>query len=241
MKTLLVALLGAIISTTTFAQVLFETDTPLVEVSVRAGKHGWRSDSDIKRSYGYQFELNILSQEYLPGLNLRVYGSDTTFDSIYEYGYLSTAELTDWSLRTLGGSLAITYNLNQNGVISPYIAAGIMYEESEEEAYISSSAYVWGLWGYKKIYDYYDLNTQDDGVTYIVRCGADVNYYSLAARFEGSLLGKVYDDYYDEEQQFELLAIIGWNITDWLRIEVAYDYFTEWKEYYLTGGITLRY
>lgn len=239
MKTLLVALLGAIISTTTFAQVLFETDTPLVEVSVRAGKHGWRGDSDIngwrgdsdiKRSYGYQFELNILSQEYLPGLNLRVYGSDTTFNDLLDSYSLTFNEKQS----NYGGSLTLTYSFNNEGIVSPYFALGAMCEYFEYEYDINFL----GSW-----YGFSSSRWEDDGVTYIIRCGANLNYYSLFARFEGSLFGEVYKESFigDDGHQFELLAVVGCYITDWLRIEVAYDYFTEWKEYYLTGGITLRY
>ena len=83
------------------------------------------------------------------------------------------------------------------------------------------------------------VEESDNGVTYVVRLGLEVDYNYLYARFEAAAVGKIYD--YDKSIQGEISGIVGVNVTDNVRFEVAGNYFTEWEEYYFTGGVSVGF
>lgn len=119
-----------------------------------------------------------------------------------------------------------------------------MFEKSEieyDEYDIVASQYS-GLFGYNSSYldDYhYEVKESEDGVTFAIRIGLEVDHALLYARLEAGAVGEIYD--YDDSIQAEIGGIVGVNVTENLRFEVAANYFSEWEEYYLTGGVSVGF
>ena len=122
-----------------------------------------------------------------------------------------------------GGSAQIQYNFKRNESVNPYIAGGVMFERTEFEYDIS------GLTGKHQKGD-------EDGFAIVGRVGAEFNPDPFYARLEAAFVSGIYEE--DDGWQIEFNAIVGVKITDSLRLDVAGTRFTDWKEYYITAGLT---
>lgn len=118
------------------------------------------------------------------------------------------------------GSAQLRLNLNRNGIINPYISGGAYYQrhdwDERKRDYYWVNVY-WGWWywySYKKYYSYNE-SYDDDDVGFIASAGIEIKPDPLYLRLDCSVL---------ESSQFEILAIVGINLTDHIRLEGAYRY-----------------
>lgn len=227
-----------------------------VRFSLRAGVHDWKDSKFIDTSYGIQGEINIELGDTPFDLNIRGFYQKTKYEDTYGVGYdydfygialveyATYAEYIDYSATGYGGSAQLKWNILKGEAINPYIAIGAMFEKNEIEydEYILVASQYSGLFGYKRNYlddYYYEVKESEDGITFAARFGLELDYNLLYARFEIAAIGEIYDN--DDSIQAEISGVAGINITEELRIEAAANYFSEWEEYYLTGGISIGF
>ncbi len=122
-----------------------------------------------------------------------------------------------------GGSAQIQYNFRRNELVNPYIAGGVMFERTEFE---------YDIRGTTRRHQKGD----EDGFAIVGRVGVEFNPDPFYARLEAAFVSEIYEE--DDGQQIEFNAIVGVKITDSLRLDVAGTRFTDWKEYYITAGLT---
>ena len=109
------------------------------------------------------------------------------------------------------GSAQLRLNLNRNGIINPYISGGAYYQKHDWEE--RKRDYYWWYW-YKKWYSYNE-SCDDDDVSFIASAGIEIKPDPFYLRLDYSVL---------DSSQFEILAIVGINLTDHIRLEGAYRY-----------------
>lgn len=113
------------------------------------------------------------------------------------------------------GSAQLRLNLNRNGINNPYISCGAYYQRHNWDE--RKSDYYWVLrrwYWYKKWYSY-NKSYDDDDVDFIASVGIEIKPDPLYLRLDCSVL---------DSSQFEILAIVGINLTDRIRLEGAYRY-----------------
>lgn len=269
-KTIMAACLGTMAaSSLVFADensVFSETQEPTVQdvsignpspllgsLSLRAGYFGMKGDDEIiDDGVGAQVELKFALADSPFDLVLRGHGASAESDDdevlvaadTYSYGRGRVAEVVaigNIEETVYGGSVQLQYNFMRNKQVNPYIAIGAMYERSDMEydaAYVAayrpsyySSSYYWnGVEWHDKIHE--------DGFAAVGRIGIEFNSDLIYARAEAAMFSEIYDD---DGTQAELNAIGGVKIMDSLRLELSGTYFTEWKEYYILGGVTFLF
>ena len=168
------------------------------------------------RIYGGSFELD--DGEY----SLPV-GQGRTYDFYCD----------DCEYSIVGTDLSLLVNLNQEGVINPYVGAGFLYEQTSFEADVHISNYY--DWRHHRYH--YREKWDDDGVTFLVRAGFDLRADIVYARFDASYIGEIYDD--DDEGQFLLSGDLGLYIVPEVRLDCFGHYFTEYKSFYIGFGATI--
>ncbi len=131
-----------------------------------------------------------------------------------------------------GGSAQIQYNFKRNESVNPYIAGGVMFERTAFE-------YDLGYFGSRPASSDNAGRHQkgdEDGFAIVGRVGVEFNPDPFYARLEAAFVSEIYEE--DDGRQIEFNAIVGAKITDSIRIDVAGTRFTDWKEYYITAGLT---
>lgn len=122
-----------------------------------------------------------------------------------------------------GGSLQFLYNVSQNDNCSIYIGGGLVYDSWEV--------------------DYVFFKYDDDGVSFVGRCGADFVQDKVYGKLELSYVGDIYSEskYEDETSQVEFLGKLGYMVSDKIGIEFSYDYYSKWKEHWMSAGISFHF
>ena len=109
------------------------------------------------------------------------------------------------------GSVQLRLNLNRNGIINPYISGGAYYQRHDwDEDWPRVRR---GYWGWYISYE--KSSEDDDDVGFIASAGIEIKPDPLYLRLDCSVL---------DSSQFEILAIVGINLTDRIRLEGAYRY-----------------
>ena len=109
------------------------------------------------------------------------------------------------------GSAQLRLNLNRNGIINPYISGGAYYQRHDwDEDWPRVRR---GYWGWYISYE--KSSEDDDDVSFIASAGIEIKPDPLYLRLDCSVL---------DSSQFEILAIVGINLTDRIRLEGAYRY-----------------
>ncbi|MGN0844027.1 MAG: hypothetical protein ACI4QT_02250 [Kiritimatiellia bacterium] len=225
-----------------------------IQFSLRGGIHDW-VDSTVDSSYGIQGEI-LYSVPNLPiDIDVRAYYASVEYEPAYYFGSLSSRDYlliyrTSYACREdleqegYGGSAQIRWNFDKGAVINPYISGGAIYEKSKVtcDGFLIVDTNDTGLWTgnrYKtrNTYTYKD-SSDEDGISWIARLGLEGTLYPVYLRLELSALGEIYDS---DSVQAEILAMVGVNLTDHIRFEVAGDYFTDWEEYYITAGLSVGF
>ena len=146
----------------------------------------------------------------------------------YRYGQwyvIRVVTMENCEEKVYGGSAQIQYNFKRNELANPYIAAGLMFERT---------AFEYDLRGTVGRHEKGD----EDGFALVGRAGVEFNPDPFYARLEAALFSAIYDE---DEWQAELNAIVGAYVTDNIRLDVAGTCFTDWKEYYITAGLTFLF
>lgn len=233
---------------------LEEPQRKTIQFSLRGGIHDW-VDSTVDSSYGIQGEI-LYSVPNLPiDIDLRAYYASAEYEPDYYFGSLTSRDYlliyrTSYACREdreqegYGGSAQIRWNFDKGGVINPYISGGAIYEKYKVtyNGFLIVDTNDTGLWTgnrYKtrNAYTYKD-SSDEDGISWIARLGLEGTLYPVYLRLELSAVGEIYDS---DSVQAEILAMAGVNLTDHIRFEVAGDYFTDWKEYYITAGLSVGF
>ena len=219
-------------------------------ISVRFGYHDWKDSTAIDNNYGLQAEIRIALGDTPLDIDLRGHYANVEYDDFVYYGtdafrYYSShvyqnyaVTVSDDERQLYGGSAQLLWNFRRGEFLNPYLAAGVMYERDEEE-------YDWALVVKNRMTlsylstTWYDVlrgreKKSDDGTAFVGRVGLETDIDLFYARLEAAYVTELYDD----DAQFELNGIIGIKASDSLRIDLAGTYFTEWKEYYVTAGLT---
>lgn len=113
------------------------------------------------------------------------------------------------------GNAQLRLNLNRNGIINPYISCGAYYQRHDWDERKRDYYWVHRRWySYKKYYSYNE-SYDDDDIGFIASAGIEIKPDPLYLRLDCSVL---------DSSQFEILAIVGINLTDRIRLEGAYRY-----------------
>lgn len=130
------------------------------------------------------------------------------YDHLSDYG--------DTNDDLFSGSAQVRLNLNRNGIINPYISGGAYYQEHKWKRVESVHFWYhgsWGVWeGSRIIY----RPDSEDGFGFIASAGVEMKLDPVYLRLDGSVLN---------EGQFEILAIVGVNLSDHIRLEGGCRYF----------------
>lgn len=111
------------------------------------------------------------------------------------------------------GSAQLRLNLNRNGIINPYISGGAYYQKYDWDKQEWFPTWYGGGW--YVVYYPYNESYDDDDVGFIASAGIEIKPDPLYLRLDCSVL---------DSSQFEILAIVGINLTDRIRLEGAYRY-----------------
>lgn len=144
--------------------------------------------------------------------------------------YVNDFYFDDAEYSISGGDLSVLFNLNKFGAVNPYFGGGLFYEIRTFEADVYITSYRGYHYPRHTDWDY-------DGITYIARVGLDIRTDPFYCRLDAGYIGEVYD--FDDGGQFNLNADIGIYFCPMCRFDVFGQYFTEYKNYTITAGITL--
>jgi opacity protein-like surface antigen len=148
--------------------------------------------------------------------------------SSYRYGQwyvIRVVTMENCEETVYGGSAQIQYNFRRQELANPYVAAGIMFERTE---------YEYDIRGITRRHQKGD----EDGFALVGRGGVEFKLDPCYVRFAAALFSEIYDE---DNWQAELNAIVGAYVTDNIRLDVAGTCFTDWKEYYITAGLTFLF
>ncbi len=81
------------------------------------------------------------------------------------------------------------------------------------------------------------MNEHDDGTAFVGRLGAEWNPAPFYLRGEVSFVSAMYGG----DAQAELEGIAGVDVADNWRMEAAGTYYTDWKEYFVTLGVSYEF
>ncbi len=159
----------------------------------------------------------------------------------YSYGQWRVYQITameNCEETVYGGSAQIQYNFKRDGVVNPYIAGGVMYERT---AFEYDLGYLFGARPASSSGDNAGRHRKgdEDGFAIVGRAGLEFNSGPFYARAEAAFVSEIYEE--DDGRQLEFNAIVGAKITDTVRLDVAGTRFTDWKEYYITAGVTFLF
>ena len=137
-----------------------------------------------------------------------------------------------------GGSAQIQYNFKRDGSVNPFIAAGFMYERTDFEYDLG---YLFGVRPSSSSGGNAGRHREgnEEGFAIVGRIGVEFNPDPFYARIEAAFVSGIYNE--DDGRQIEFNAIVGVSITDAVRLDLAGTRFTDWKEYYITAGVTLLF
>ncbi len=233
---------------------LEEPQRKTIQFSLRGGIHDW-TDAPVDSSYGIQGEI-LYSIPNMPiDIDVRGYYSKVEYEPSYasvsgyrNYGYFLyqrsvSAYCDNEEAEIFGGSAQIRFRFLNDSIITPYLAGGVAYEKTERtgDVYLRINDVYTGYWiGNRRYTSGYTefIDEEDDGFSWIARLGLEGTLYPVYLRLELSAVGEIYDS---DSVQAEILAMVGVNLTESLRFEVAGDYFTDWEEYYITAGLSLGF
>ncbi len=253
MKNTVSSIIGSTIAVTALCGSMFAAESqPDSSISARFGIHGWKDSEDVDASYGSQIEAKFALGDSPFDFVVRGHFSYTAYDDYedveteaepYSGGTILMAEvleISDAEDYTMGGSAQLQWNFARNSFLNPYVALGGMYERTEFEADVGYAVASRGYYGRYATPIYVaaagdHVKESDDGFAFVARAGLELNASPMYVRLEGGYLSELYGD----DAQAELNAIVGVNVTDNLRMEIAGTYFTEWEEYYATAGLSL--
>lgn len=215
--------------------------------SLRAGYFGLKGDDNlVDDGVGGQAEMKFALADSAFDLVLRGHGASAESDddeiwvsdpTVFYYGNTRMAAAVAFDNieeTVIGGSVQLQYNFARGATANPYIAAGVMYEKSEIEfdaGYAVTNGRRYAAAGWHEKMD-------EDGFAVVGRAGVELNAEPAYARLEAAAVSEIYDD---DGTQAELNAIVGATVLDNLRLELSGTYFTEWKEYYILGGVTFLF
>ena len=239
--------IGALAIASVHAQ---DVNSQAMSVSARYGYYGTKGDI-LDEGLGGQVELKISLGDSPFDLVARAYNAVAELDDdeylysvdTFSYGRANYAEafvIDDLKETIYGGSVQLQYNAMRGELVNFYVAAGAMYERTELEydagyalgyRYSYYSTIILDSYGWHEKYS-------DDGFAFVGRVGIELNPEPLYVRLEAAYFTKIYDE---DDAQAELNAIVGLNLTDNLRLDVAGTYFTDWEQYYITGGVTIGF
>ena len=228
-------------------------NSPVVSFSVRAGLHDWKDSRFVDKSWGAQGEMRFAFPEtpldiVLRGHYATVDYEDThsTYANAYPYrgtrvGEIDVVQYYNAEQSAFGGSLQLQWNFAREDLVNPYVAAGGMYEKSEFHSdYLRTRN---GLMTYKWLATSWSdsyrgrIDEDDDGWAFVGRLGTEIAPSPFYLRLEMSWVSELYDD----DAQAEFGAIAGVDATENARFDVAGTYFSDWKEYYISAGLTLSF
>ena len=212
-----------------------KTTDPMTSFSARFGYLGFR-EGIFDDGIGSQVEFKMPIDESDFDFMVRGHYAFAELDdgktvrsvSSYRYGQwyvIRVVTMENCEETVYGGSAQIQYNFKRNDLVNPYIAAGIMFERTEFE---------YDLRGAARRHQKGD----EDGFALVCRGGFEFNPNPLYVRIEAALFSAIYDE---DDWQAELNAIVGASVTDNIRLDVAGTCFTDWKEYYITAGVTFLF
>lgn len=226
-----------------------------VSFSGRIGLFDFKDSEFVDSSLGSQFEARFGIGQTPFDIVLRGHAASVELDDFIVYGsdafpykgvYIHEAvamEVDNMEETVFGGSLQLQLNYERNAAFNPYIAVGAMYERSEIEAdyAIVRQTVIDYKWLRGTFWDgeIGKIEIDEDGTAFIGRLGFEWKPAAqLYFRAEAAWMTKLYDDS-EEKAQAELNAIVGFLVTENLRLDVAGTYYTEWEEYYITVGGTI--
>lgn len=175
--------------------------------TVRISLAGGHSQSPGTKRTGWCVQGEIL-------FNIPQTPIDIDFRGFYDH--LSLDEDVNDDL--FSGSAQVRLNLNRNGIINPYISGGAYYQEHkwkmrEDQQYMYRA---WtGNWNYRGRRRIYRPDSED-GFGFIASAGVEMKLDPVYLRLDGSVL---------KDGQFEILAIVGVNLSDHIRLEGGCRYF----------------
>ena len=155
--------------------------------------------------------------------------------SIGQWRIMRVVAMENCEETVYGGSTQIQYNFRRDELLNPFIATGFMFERTEYEYDLGH------LFGTRPASSSGDnagrhQKGDEDGFALVGRAGAEFNRNPFYARIEAAFVSGIYEE--DDQWQIEFNAIVGAKITDSIRLDVAGTCFTDWKEYYITAGLT---
>lgn len=228
-----------------------------ISLSGRIGYHNWADSEEskiVKSSWGAQVEgriglgntpLDFVVRGHVAivdGKDVILYGSDS-------FPYEGMAVRQDAVLAcknveqsAVGGSAQLQWNFARGAAFNPYVAAGAMHEITRFEAdyvYLEENTMT-----YRSLSRTWHeeasgrIEEPEDGTAFVARAGLEGKPIpQIYIRLEASFLSKVYDEE-EEKAQAELNTILGFEVAKDIRFDLAGTYFTNWKEYYITAGLT---
>ena len=210
-----------------------ESTTPMTSFSARFGYMGFREgffDDGLAGQIEFKMPIDESDFDFVVRGHYAFAELDDgkTVRSVNSYRYgqwyvIRVVTMENCEETVYGGSAQIQYNFKRNESVNPYIAGGVMFERTEFEYDLH------GIPGRHQKGD-------EDGFAIVARVGVEFNPDPFYARLEAAFISEIYDE--DDGRQIEFNAIVGVKISDSLRLDLAGTRFTDWKEYYVTAGLT---
>ena len=225
-----------------------KSTTSLTSFSARFGYMGFRGgffDDGLVGQVEFKTSLDESDFDFVVRGHYAFAETDDgeTVYSIKSYSYgqwriIKVSAMENCEETVYGGSAQIQYNFKRNATVNPYIAAGVMFERTDFEY---DRGYLFGARPASSSGDNAGRHQKgdEDGFAIVARAGLEFNSDPFYARIEAAFVSEIYEE--DDGRQFEFNAIVGVKITDAIRLDVAGTRFTDWKEYYLTAGLTFLF
>ena len=222
--------------------------SPMTSLSARFGYMGFRDgflDDGLVGQIEFKMPIDESDVDFVVRGHYAVAKTDDgkTVYSVKSYSYgqwhiFKVVAMENCEETVYGGSAQIQYNFNRDELMNPFIATGIMFERSEFEYDLG---YLFGARPASSSGDNAGRHRKgdEDGFAIVGRIGVEFNPDPFYARIEAAFVSEIYDE--DDGWQIEFNAIVGAKITDTIRLDVAGTCFTEWKEYYITAGVTFLF
>ncbi len=221
-----------------------KSTAPLTSLSARFGYMGFREgflDDGLAGQIEFKMPIEESDFDFVVRGHYAVAETDDgkTVRSVQTYSYgqwrvFRIVAMENCKETVYGGSAQIQYNFRRNELVNPYIAGGVMFERTTFE-------YDLGYFGPRPASSSGNnagrhQKGDEDGFAIVGRAGVEFNPDPFYARLEAAFISEIYDE--DDGRQIEFNAIVGAKITDAIRLDVAGTRFTDWKEYYITAGLT---
>ena len=228
------------------AEIPAKSATPMTSLSARFGYMGFREgifDDGLAGQVEFKMPIEESDFDFVVRGHYAFAETDDgeTFYSIKSFSYgqwrlLKIVAMENCKETIYGGSAQIQYNFRRSKLVNPYIAGGVMFERTDFEYDLGS------LFGARPTSDDNagrHRKGDEDGFAIVGRVGVEFNPDPFYARLEAAFVSEIYEE--DDGRQIEFNAIVGAKITDSFRLDVAGTRFTDWKEYYITAGVTFLF